>query len=221
MLLVELKNKHDIADYLNEVISSERRRLSLMKLGALLHDIGKPAARRRQGGKTKFHGHEKIGCRIAEEICRRLRLSNEEWRVLEKMIFWHLRPGYLGDNEELSRRAIFRYLRDTQDEAVSVLLISMADQRATRGPLTTKASRVQHEKVCCQLIAEYFRKKKEKRSVRLITGDDLIRKFKLSPSPLVGKVLREIEELRAIGRIKTRPEAMRAAAKYLEAISEK
>jgi putative nucleotidyltransferase with HDIG domain len=216
MLLGELKHRREINAYLNETISAERMRYSLIKLGALLHDIGKPQAKRRLGRKTIFHGHERIGSHISEEVCWRLRLSNDEWRALQKMVFWHLRPGYLGDNEELSRRAIFRYLRDTAGEAVSVLLISLADQRATRGPLTTKASRVQHEKTCHQLIAEYFKKKKEKRPVRLITGDDLIREFKLAPSPLIGKVLAELEELQAIGKIQTRKEALKAAQKYLQ-----
>jgi len=216
LLLAELKNKRQITAYLDKVISSERRRYCLIKLGALLHDIGKPKARRRKGKKTIFHGHERMGCVISVKICQRLRLSNDEWNALQKMIFWHLRPGYLGDNEELSRRAIFRYLRDTAAEAVSVLLISLADQRATRGPLTTRAARLQHEKICHQLIAEYFKKQNEKPQVRLITGDDLIREFKLTPSPLIGKILREMEELQAIGKIRTKQDAIKATKELLK-----
>ena len=50
---------------------------------------------------------------------------------------------------------------------------------------------------------------------RLINGDDLLRKFKLPPSPLIGKVLRQIEESQAIGRIKTKVEALKAAARMV------
>ena len=215
-LLEELRHKKQLKDYLDEPLSAGRRRFALMKLGALLHDIGKPRARRREGRKIKFHGHERIGCRISEDISRRLKLSNAEWRALEKMVFWHLRPGYLGDYEEPSRRAIFRYLRDTSEEAASVLLISLADQRATRGPLTTRSSRLRHERVCFRLIGEYFREKRRKAPQRLVTGDDLIREFKLSPSPLIGKLLGELKELQAIGRITNRQEALEAAGKYLK-----
>ncbi len=216
ILLGELKPKQEISTYLNEIISAERMRYSLIKLGALLHDIGKPKARRRKGRKTVFHGHERIGSRITEGVSWRLRLSNDEWRALQKMVFWHLRPGYLGDNEELSHRAVFRYLRDTAEEAVSVLLISLADQRATRGRLTTKASRERHEKLITGLLREYFKKQKETKPVRLINGDDLIRKFRLKPSPLIGRMLREVEELQAIGRIKSKPQALAAAARVLK-----
>ena len=215
ILMKEVKNNKTIQDYLNEIISSERRRRALIKLGALLHDIGKPTAKRRENGKTKFHGHERIGLEISENIAKRLRLSNDELDSLRKMVFWHLRPGYLADNEEITPRATFRYFRDTAQEGVSILLISIADQRATRGPLTSRGSRIHHEKVVLDLIKAYFKGQKEKKLPRLITGDDLIKKFKLQPSPLIGKILREIEELQAIGKIKNKKEALRIAKKFI------
>ena len=216
-LIGEVGNNKEIRDYLNEVISGDRKRRSLLKLGALLHDIGKPKARRRENGKTKFHGHEKIGLQISEEIARRLRLSNDEIDSLKKMVMWHLRPGYLADNEEITPRATFRYFRDTAKECVSTLLLSLADQRATKGPLTSRESRMRHEEVVKGLIREYFRNKRKKKLPRLITGDDLINKFKLEPSPLIGKVLREIEESQAIGKIKTKKEALKKASEFIRA----
>lgn len=215
LLIIELKNNREVQDYLDEIISPARSRRALIKLGALLHDTGKPAALRREDGKTKFHGHERIGSDITRNICERLKLSNDEMDSLEKMVLWHLRPGYLADNEDLTPRAIFRYFRDTQKEGVSILLISIADQRATKGPLTSKESRIHHEKVVLNLIKEYFRRKKEKKFPRLIGGDDLLKKFKLEPSPLIGKILREIEELQAIGKIKNKKEALDAARKFI------
>jgi poly(A) polymerase len=215
LLITELKDNPEVQDYLDEIISPARSRRALIKLGALLHDIGKPQALRREDGKTKFHGHERIGLDIAQNIAPRLKLSNDETDSLEKMVLWHLRPGYLADNEEITPRAIFRYFRDTQKEGVSILLISMADQRATKGPLTSQGSRIHHEKVVLNLIKEHFRRKKEKKLPRLISGDDLLEKFKLEPSPLIGKILREIEELQAIGKIKNKKEALGAARKLL------
>jgi len=215
MAIEDFKDNRDIRDYLNEIISPNRSRRALIKLAALLHDIGKPGALRHKDGKTIFHGHERIGSHITKDIVERIKLSNDESDALQKIVFWHLRPGYLADNEELTPRAIFRFFRDTQKEAVSVLLVSLADQRATRGPLTTKQSRESHEKLVAKLIKEYFKSKKEKRLPRLITGDDLIKKFKLKPSPLIGKILSEIEESQAIGKIKTKQEALAVARKFI------
>jgi poly(A) polymerase len=215
-LLVGLKKNKEIQEYLNEVISSDRKRLALIKLAALLHDIGKPKALRREKGKTIFHGHERIGRDMAENIVRYLKLSNDESDSLSKMVFLHLRPGYLADNEEVTPRAIFRFFRDAGQESVSILLLSIADQRATRGPLTSKETRLQHERVNLDLIKENFRRRKEKKPERFITGDDLIKEFKLEPSPTIGKILRELEELQAIGKIKTKKEAFSAARKFMD-----
>ena len=215
-LFVELERSRDIQDYLEEVISSERRRKSLMKLAALLHDIGKPNALRRKDGKIIFRGHERKGADISRVIIKRLKLSNDEMDALLKMILWHLRPGYLGDQEEVTPRAAFRYFRDTASEAVSTLLLSIADQRSTRGRLTTRQSRIQHERIVFGLVREYFRRKKQKPLVRLINGHDLIKKFKLEPSPLIGKILSKIDELQAIGRIKNKRQAMEAAGRMVE-----
>jgi poly(A) polymerase len=214
-LLAEVKKNKDIQDYLNVIVSGGRSRRALIKLGALLHDIGKPKARRRKKGKTIFHGHEKIGEEIAGNISRYLKLSNDESDALRKMVFGHLRPGYLADNEEITPRAIFRFFRDASLESVSILLLSIADQRSTRGPLTSKKTRIEHEKVALDLIKKYFKKSKEKKLIRIITGDDLIKEFKLEPSVLIGKMLREIEELQAIGKIRTKKEALQAAEKLL------
>jgi putative nucleotidyltransferase with HDIG domain len=215
MLFGQMEKNKIIQDYLNAVISSERRRRQLMKLGALLHDIGKPQALRREDGKIKFHGHERIGLQMSREIARRLRLSNDELAALEKMVLWHLRPGYLADYENPTPRAKFRYFRDAGCEAVSTLLLSIADQRSTKGRLTTRTSRLQHERVVFGMIKEYFRNMRRPQIVRLVNGDDLMRRFKLEPSPLIGKVLRELEELQAIGKVKTKAQACAAARKIL------
>lgn len=205
----------EIKIYLDEVFSGERRRRSLLKFAALLHDIGKPQAKRRKAGKTMFHGHEGIGARAAINIARRLKFSNDEIDALRKMIFWHLRPGYLADNVQITPRAKFRYFRDTADEGVSILLLSIADQRATKGRLTSEVSRLHHEKVVTGLIKEYFERKGRKIPQRLLTGDNLIKEFRLEPGPVIGRILSQIEELQAIGRVKTKAEALERAKKIL------
>lgn len=215
IVFLELKRYKDIQGYLNTVMSGTHTRRALLKLGAFLHDIGKPLSKERIGEKTCFHGHEKVGRNMVREIAQRLRLSNGERSALDKMIFWHLRPGYMADIEDLSRRAKYRFFRDAQDEAVSIVLLSIADQRSTRGPLTRGANRRHHEEVCLGLGKEYFRKKKEKVLPKLINGDDLIKRFKLSPSPLIGKILSEVKEAQGVGEIKTKAQALELAKEII------
>jgi len=220
ILFLESKNKKDIQGYLDEIISGTHTRRALLKLGAFLHDIGKPQSRRRSKGKTIFHGHERIGREMVKTICERLRLSNDEKDALLRIVFWHLRPGYLADIENLSKRAVFRYFRDTLSEGAAVLLLSIADQRSTRGPLTRGANRRHHEEVCLGLVKEYFRRRKEKKLPKLINGDDLLRCFNLEPSPLIGKILTEIEEAQAAGEIRTKAQALELARKFVSHFKE-
>jgi putative nucleotidyltransferase with HDIG domain len=203
----------EILDYLNAVISGQRKRRELLKFGAFLHDFGKPKALRRIKGKTIFHGHERIGLGMAQDIAKRLKLSNDEVYSLHKMVLWHLRPGYLADSEHPTARAKFRYFRDAGIESLSILLLSLADQRATKGPLTTPKARTQHEKIVGRLIKEHLDRGKEEKPQRLLNGDEVMRRFGLKPSPLVGRILSLVDELQGIGRIKTKEEAFKAASR--------
>lgn len=209
----EMEGHEDVNDYVCEPIGGKRPRYALIKLAGLLHDIGKPETRKREKGRISFHGHEHVGKAITRNVAKLLKLSTKERFALEDMVLYHLRPGYLSNFKSPSERSIFRYFRNTKDEGVSTLLLSLADQRSTRGPATTLQDLRHHEKICLGLVRRYFEKKKEKPFVRLINGNDLIKKLKLKPSPLFGKILLEIEEQQVLGKIKTKKQAMELAGK--------
>jgi poly(A) polymerase len=57
LLLEDLGGEPGLSSYLSQEIVPGRRRLGLLKLGTLLHDIGKPAAKKRRGGRKIIHGH--------------------------------------------------------------------------------------------------------------------------------------------------------------------
>ena len=208
--------QEELNAYLNERLSGVRLRRDLMKMAALLHDIGKPDTQRQEKDRMSFHGHEHVGKNIVRSIARMLKLSVDERHILEDMVRWHLRPGYLSNFKRPSERSVFRYFRDTKDEAVSILLLSLGDQRSTRGPMTTEADQNHHETIVRTLIERYFEMKRQKPIVRLINGHDLINKLKLKPSPLFAKILKEVEEKQALGKITSRGEALELAKKIVE-----
>jgi len=216
-VLKEFENNPEIKEYLDTPLAGERARSSILKFAALFHDIGKPETKKKENGRTSFHGHERVGKNIVKHIADLLKLSTKEKYALEDMVLWHLRPGYLGDFKNPSERAVYRYFRDTKEEGLSVLLLSLADQRATRGPLTSAYDQKHHEEIVRGLISRYLEKKKEKPFVRLINGNDLIRKLKLKPSPLFSKILTAVEEKQAMGDIMTKEEALHLSKKIASA----
>lgn len=212
-VLLEFKADPDVQAYLNEEFGGHKR-YAIIKLAMLLHDIGKPQTRKKEKERFSFHGHEHVGRDISRHVCKMLKLSTDERYMVEDMVRWHLRPGYLGDfKTNPSERAVFRYFRDAKQEAASILILSIADQRGTRGPLTSKKDEKHHVDTCRKLIKKFFKKKNETPVVRLITGHDLIKKLKLRPSPLFAKILKDVEEKQALGKVTSREEALVLARK--------
>jgi len=215
-LIEEMSGKERVKAYLRQLIGGGHTRLALLKMAAVLHDIGKPETRRKEKGRMTFHSHEHAGERITRQVAKHLKLSVKERFFLEDAVRMHLRPGYLSNFKRPSQKAIFRYLRDTKDEAAGLAILSLADQAATCGPLTTAARSKHHAKICHMIIERYFELKDQKPKQRLLTGHDLIKILKLKPSELFGRILSKVEEAVALGKIKTRDEALALAKKLCD-----
>src|SRR6202050_1117660 len=79
--------------------------------GVLLHDIGKPATFRsaaETGDRIRFDGHAEVGVRIAEEICRRLRFSNEATEQVMSLVANHMR---FKDVQNMRESTLKRFVR--------------------------------------------------------------------------------------------------------------
>ncbi|HVJ07118.1 MAG TPA: CCA tRNA nucleotidyltransferase [Acidisarcina sp.] len=76
--------------------------------GALLHDVGKPATFRRAPDRIRFDGHVEVGVKIAEDICRRLRFSNEDTAQIVALVANHMR---FGDVEKMKDSTLKRFFR--------------------------------------------------------------------------------------------------------------
>ena len=213
--VVRMNDNERMKAYLQEAVGAGHTRGALLKMAALLHDIGKPETRRQEASRMIFHGHEHAGERITRLAAKHLKLSVKERFFLEDAVRMHLRPGYLSNFKRPSEKAIFRYLRDTKDQAPGLAVLSLADQAATCGILTVASKHKHHAKICHMLIDRYFKIKDEPHRERLLTGHDLIKVLKLKPSPLFGKILLSVEEAAALGKIKTKEEALRLARSNL------
>jgi putative nucleotidyltransferase with HDIG domain len=207
--LIDAMSSHErMRVYLQEIIGGGHTRVALLKMAAVLHDIGKPETRRLEGSRMTFHTHEHAGENITRQVAKHLKLSVKERYFLENAVRLHLRPGYLSNFKAPSEKAIFRYLRDTKGEAAGLAILALADQAATCGPLTTEAKTAHHARTCHMLIERYFELKDQKPVQRLLTGHDLIKVLKLKPSKLFGKILSKVEEEAALGKIRTKAEAL-------------
>ena len=108
-----------------------------------------------------------------------------------------------------SRRAIYRYFRDTDEVAIDALFFSLADHLATRGPNLDMANWQEHANIVAYVLSQHSRQ--EGMAItppKLINGHNLISNFDLTPGPEIGKLLEAVREAQALGEISNGEEAL-------------
>jgi poly(A) polymerase len=206
----------DISRHFDEEVSGGTSRRLLLKLGALMHDIAKPAMRTiDESGRTRFFGHAKEGAAVAINVLERLRFSSREIRLVESLIYHHLRPAQMANDGMPTSRAIYRYFRDTQGAGIDILFLALADYLATHGPKLDIEEWKQHNLLISFILAEHSKQENKVLPVKLIDGHDLMDIFGLKPGRLLGELLAEVREAQAAEELNTREEAINLVRKEL------
>jgi poly(A) polymerase len=161
--------------------------------GALLHDVGKPPTFRVAPDRIRFDGHVEIGVKMAEEICRRLRFSNDETEQISALVDNHMR---FGDVFRMKESTLKRFLRLAQfDEHLELHRI---DSLSSHGILDAyNYVRDQQHSLPPEAI----------RPVPLVTGGDLIGAG-YEPGPRFKEILSAVEDAQLEGRVTTHEAAM-------------
>ena len=197
----------------------------LLKISALLHDIGKPAVRKEIGqDAAAFHGHDQKGAEMAENIAGRLRFSTKETQVVTCVIRHHLAPLGLFINSPKNgrekdmppRKAATRFFMRCGRMAPLILLHALADHRGKqRGRALNDGD---FTRFIQKLLTAYFADFQQKAArPPLVTGHDLISEFGLDPGPEFKEILSRVEEARLSGEVETRGDGLRIVANFLKA----
>jgi poly(A) polymerase len=198
-----------LAQHFSLEVSHGSTRRVLLKLAALLHDVAKPQTKAiDKDGRMRFLGHGKLGATVAAGILERLRFSGREIKLVEVMVREHLRPTQMSQGGLPTRRAIYRYFRDTEGAGIDILFLSLADHLATRGPGLELGGWREHARTVEYVLAQHFEQGKLVVPAKLLSGHDIINTFGLHPGPKIGKLLEALREAQASGEITTREEAL-------------
>ncbi|MBC6449200.1 CCA tRNA nucleotidyltransferase [Actinokineospora sp. HBU206404] len=166
----------------------------VLRLAALLHDIGKPDTRRLiPGGGVSFHHHEVVGAKMVRKRLKALRYSKDITESVAKLVFLHLRfHGY--GNGEWTDSAVRRYVTDAGEMLPRLHKLVRADC-TTRN--RRKANMLQRtydglEERIARIAAE-----EDLAKVRPdLDGNEIMRVLGLPPGPMVGKAWTFLKELR-------------------------
>ena len=166
----------------------------VIRLAALLHDIGKPKTRSHiPGGGVSFHHHEVVGARLAKERLKALRFDGDTVEDVSTLIALHLRfHGY--SQGEWTDSAVRRYVRDAGDLLQHLHVLTRADctTRNKRKAETLAATyRSLEERI------EVLMEEEELSKIRPdLDGGEIMEILKIKPSPVVGEALAFLLELR-------------------------
>jgi poly(A) polymerase len=164
-----------------------------LALGVLLHDVGKPPTFRVAPDRIRFDSHAEVGTRMAEEICRRFHLSNEETHQVCSLVANHMRFGDVMKMKESTLKRFFRLPRFEEH-----LELHRLDCLSSHRDLALyDFAREKFHTLPAQQI----------RPEPLITGNDLIAAG-LPPGPKFKALLTAVEDAQLEGAIATRDEAL-------------
>ncbi len=176
-----------------------------LALAALLHDVGKPRAARERSGRIGFPGHQEVGARLAEEICRRLVLSGSQTQRVVDLVGNHMR---FHEAPRMRLATLKRLL------ALPGIEEHLALHRAD---LASGSRPADSWEFCRRRLAELSTEPERLRPPRLVSGRDLL-EMGLRPGRDVGRILAELEEAHLDERIATREEALELARRLVEEV---
>ena len=202
---------HDrrVVAHLGEPLGGGLTRREVLKVAVLLHDVGKPGTRSVDpDGRVRFTGHDRLGAERAVTIAERLRWPGRAVRVLERLVRQHLRPMHLAMAPEVTRRARYRFFRDLGQEVPELVCLTIADAAGTDGRSPARVYRRETRDLLESLLGGEVEAAREAAEPPLLRGEDVMAAFGLPSGPEVGRLLARAREAQAVGRVRTREEAL-------------
>jgi poly(A) polymerase len=177
---------------------------STLAWGVLLHDVGKPPTFTPPAGpegRIRFDEHVNVGTRMSEEICRRLRFSNEDAAQVAALVANHLR---FKDVPQMKPATLKRFVR-----------LGRFDEHLELHRLDCLSSHrnLENYDFVRRFLAET--PPEQVRPPRLITGENLIG-IGLKPGPQFKAILDAVEEAQLNGKITSSEDALQLAREILD-----
>jgi putative nucleotidyltransferase with HDIG domain len=215
--------RDQFAAHFGETLNADRSVQSALFFAALYHDIEKPSTKSvDEEGQIHFYTHDVKGAETAVRRAEAFNLSNDEVERIRKLILHHMRFHFFtsrmeGEQKEPSRKAIYRFFRDTDEAGVDLVLLGLADLRGTQGPHLTQETWAAALDIARILLENYWEKPEETVAPpRLVDGNDLMQDLSLKPGRTIGQLLEAIREGQATGKITSHEEALKFAKQHLK-----
>ncbi len=157
----------------------------LVRLAALVHDIGKKQTfRTDSSGNVTFYGHETVGANLSKKISERLRLSKKDSDRLYRLIRWHM----FSVSEIQTDSAVRRFIKNVGLENIEDMMALRVSDRLGGGTPTETSWRTEEFK---KRIKEVLKKPFAVSDLK-ISGSDVMEILQIKPGPKVGEILNKL-----------------------------
>jgi poly(A) polymerase len=166
----------------------------ILRLAALLHDIGKPVTKRLEaGGAVSFHHHDVVGAKLAKKRMQELKFDNDTIKAVARLVELHLRFfGY--SDQQWSDSAVRRYVRDSEDQLLRLHALTRADV-TTRNK--KKADRLSHAYDDLEQRIALLSEQEQLDSMRPeLDGAQIMEILDITPGRVVGEAYAFLLEIR-------------------------
>ncbi len=188
--------------------------VALIRVACLVHDVAKPLTAVFVDGRLRFPRHGPRGAEIVRERLPMLGFGAEATDFVARMVRYHLRPGELVKSWPVTDKAVRKFVADIDGHALPLMLVSISDGMATRGPGYTRENFRRHCTFANYVLARVLAAT-EGEEAPLLTGDDLIQELNLESGRLLGAVLTSVRRAQLDCTIANRDEAVALARSVL------
>ncbi len=189
----EFHPEGDVFEHTVIMLNEIKNNNEILAWSVLLHDVGKPKTFFRASDRIRFNNHNRVGARIAEKICKRLKFSNNATDAIYKCVDNHMNFMNVQKMRVSTLKKMMRY-PTFKDE----LELHRLDCFASHGDLSNwkflkeKLSTFKEDEISPKLF---------------ISGKDLI-KSGYKPGPIFNKILNEVEVLQLENKINNKEQAL-------------
>jgi poly(A) polymerase len=165
----------------------------ILRMAALLHDIGKPKTRRFEDERVTFHHHEVVGAKMTRKRLKELRYSNDEIEQISLLVELHLRfHGFAGG--EWTDSAVRRYVTDAGEQLLRLHKLTRADS-TTRNQRKADALQSAYDHLEARIVE--LAAAEELKAIRPdLDGNEIMQLLNLKPGPEIGKAYNHMLEVR-------------------------
>ncbi|MBI4085352.1 MAG: HD domain-containing protein [Candidatus Liptonbacteria bacterium] len=181
------QNKHHIYTVFEHNVRSldyaAKKNYSIeIRLASLLHDLGKPKAKRGEGPSSTFYGHDVIGAKMTVAVLENLRFSKETIEKVAHLVRYHMFYYNVG---EVSEAGVRRFIARVGPETIPDLLKLREADRIGSGVPKAVPYKTRH------LLFMMEKVKKDPVSPKMlkIKGDGVMKILGIEPGPRVGNIL--------------------------------